>query len=110
MNQNVNQQEGYQKGKGCQTALIKVTTKILDANEERKMSGLLSMDLSSAFDTVNWRILENNFQKNVETLRVKRNDTDIVGGANINPAVSQSRLDLCGDSSQRFGKTYKKLA
>ena len=44
-------QSAYQAGHSCETALIKILNDLLWAMQNQKLSALVLLDLSSAFDT-----------------------------------------------------------
>ena len=46
----------------CETILIKLADKILNGMEMKQLSMIIAMDLSTAFDTVNHKILLKTFQ------------------------------------------------
>lgn len=52
-------QSGFRTGYSCTTALLKVTDDILTASDEGKITALVLLDYSKAFDTVNHDILIN---------------------------------------------------
>ena len=57
-----NSQHGFRPRLSTQTALLKVTDKIFDNIDKKKISLLLLIDLSKAFDSVNHNILLNKCQ------------------------------------------------
>ena len=50
-------QSAYRQGFSCETALIKLTNDILWAMEDQKVTTMMAIDLSAAFDTVDHEIL-----------------------------------------------------
>ena len=58
-------QSAYKSGHSTETALLKVQNDILMAMDNQKVTALLLLDLSAAFDTVNHTILLNRLQKRV---------------------------------------------
>ena len=56
-------QSAYKSGHSTETALLKVQNDILMAMDNQKVTALLLLDLSAAFDTVNHTILLNRLQK-----------------------------------------------
>ena len=55
-------QSAYRSGYSCETILIKLADKILSGMEMKQLSMIIAMDLSTAFDTVNHKILLKTFQ------------------------------------------------
>ena len=58
-----NYQSAYQKFHSCETSLINLVNTILWNMESQKVMSCLIMDLSAAFDTVNFQILEDVLEK-----------------------------------------------
>ena len=56
-------QSAYRKGFSCETMLIKLADLILNHMETGRISAVVLMDLSAAFDTVNHTILLETFEK-----------------------------------------------
>ena len=58
-------QSAYQPNYSCETALVKITNDMLWAMEHQKATNLMAIDLSSAFDTVDFscltQVLQNRF-------------------------------------------------
>ena len=54
-------QSAYRSGYSCETILIKLGDKILNGMEMKQLSIIIAMDLSTAFDTVNHKILLKTF-------------------------------------------------
>ena len=50
-------QSAYQNGYSCQTAIIRLVNDILWAMENQNVIAVMALDLSAAFDTVNYKIL-----------------------------------------------------
>lgn len=57
-------QSAYRKNYSCETALIKIMNDLLWAMEDQKVTALMAIDLSAAFDTVDHSVL-------LDVLRVK---------------------------------------
>ena len=55
-------QSAYRKGFSCETMLIKLADSILNNMESTKITAVIALDLSAAFDTVNHSILLQTFQ------------------------------------------------
>ena len=55
-------QSAYRKGFSCETMLIKLADLILNNMESTKITAVIALDLSAAFDTVNHSILLQTFQ------------------------------------------------
>ena len=56
-------QSAYRQGFSCKTALVKLTNDILWAMEHQKVTAMMAIDLSAAFDTVDHDILLEVLQK-----------------------------------------------
>ena len=56
-------QSAYRENYSCETALIKLTDDLLNAMEHQKVTALVAIDLSAAFDTVDHSILLSVFSK-----------------------------------------------
>ena len=54
-------QSAYRSGYTCETILIKLADKVLNGMEMKQLSMIIAMDLSTAFDTVNHKILLKTF-------------------------------------------------
>ena len=50
-------QSAYHENYGCETALVKIVDDMLWSMEEDKVTALMALDLSAAFDTIDHSIL-----------------------------------------------------
>ena len=61
-------QSAYKTGFSTETALIKITDDILKALDNKSFAALIMIDMSTAFDTVDYIILLNRLSKCLELI------------------------------------------
>ena len=57
-------QSGYRENRSCETVLLKLTNDLLWSMERKNVTVMIALNLSTAFDTVNHKVLLSNLQNN----------------------------------------------